>query len=893
MFNDDLIAFFQPAPNRHNPDEWRDACMTISDITADERRFSFRAEFPQGLYAGRIETRANAFDMSTAMLSMVQAPAGDRIMVGPFDLDHFNDVMALPMAKAYMNGRLTGALWFAMPGPSQISEGRLTAHFGFESSGGPTEFALEFIERDWSRISWRRMQSIELRKDHRRLLPLLPASEEKPRVYVAAADKPRLRQTLPLHPWLKSVATTLQQTDAAWVMFPNGMCQSDFDLACFLYWATEDAAIGREARRRLMELCSRLTWSGRRDPLAMGGENDRIIGHSLYCAAMGWQFLQPLLSDDDRAVITGKAALYLAKMYDFTILQRGYLGNPSPDPHSLGSWYGVGAAAMCFYDDLPVARNILPFFHGLFADALTMFPSDGKAAWATYIPTYLIRYLAAVHTFGGHQANLDRSPFLDHLGSALLNSFLAPNAQELQRGQRTVQHRLLASFLCRFHPTPEIEAIYQTFVKEEMKTAGDIYPTFFDFLYAPAPARAPLPFPDRPLYARSIGEVIVPLRGRKQASIIFKAGLPAGARNSFSLMPHNREYGAPLSSFQLAMDGIPVLLNVEGYGLRSANLNTFCFEGGGGLTDYQYLNGEIGPEISPYIRRYLMDNTLVYLDILFSESFKPELQVEYVRRRIALDYLSGAMIVSDEFKGRRPLICATHLHGTGAIRQLNESDYQIAGGQANAIAGCKEGDMGLGNKEVEGVFARVLSASVPFRVACEDVKWCPSYIYGVNLTGKETLKDAKWPIFRRWKLTTREPVTAVRLVYAVLLERDLPTTVAHGVIRMPKHEFHDMEPDSRKEVMGWQCEAETLIANESAQSLMALGTKRLTRADKTMAFNTPSDVILLRTQGRWSGTIHSDVTAPVAETSGISVEAFGPGPLPPVSSARLVAHWTE
>ena len=53
------------------------------------------------------------------MIDMVRVPDGKRVPIGPWDLDHLRNVMAMPMARTYVNGNLKGGLWCAMPGPEQ------------------------------------------------------------------------------------------------------------------------------------------------------------------------------------------------------------------------------------------------------------------------------------------------------------------------------------------------------------------------------------------------------------------------------------------------------------------------------------------------------------------------------------------------------------------------------------------------------------------------------------------------------------------------------------------------------------------------------------------------------------------------------------------------------
>ena len=122
--------------------------------------------------------------MSTAMIDMVQVPDGKRVPVGPWDLDHLHNVMAMPMVRTCVNGSLKGGLWFSMPGPQEIAEGRLTAEFGFEAQEGENELVLELIERDRARMGWDRLSFFELREDDRRPVPLEPSGIGHPRLFL-------------------------------------------------------------------------------------------------------------------------------------------------------------------------------------------------------------------------------------------------------------------------------------------------------------------------------------------------------------------------------------------------------------------------------------------------------------------------------------------------------------------------------------------------------------------------------------------------------------------------------------------------------------------------------------------------------------------------------------
>ncbi len=487
MQNSDLIAFLKPVTNQFSKAdrvEMLDFTGQVTDVEANGYKLCVRLDLSAGLYRGRLQTKAGAFDMTTANVEMIRVPDGKRVAVGPWDLDHLHNVMALPMARTYVNGALKGGLWFAMPGPEEIAQGRLFAEFGFEAREGSNELVLEMVERDRERLDWGRLEFLELRTDDRRMVALTPISTEHPRLFMSRADAKEVEARWHGSAEFQMLIEQLRNDEL--VMLTDNS-QGTLSLACIVSSLSGDTVLGERARAAVMQLAHAQTWSGRPDPLLMGGENDRGISLRLFHVALAWDHLQPLLTDEDRKALLAKADEYLRKMYDFTVLQRAYMGCPAIDPHSLGSWNGAAIACMAFYEELEIARHALPFFHGLFSDSLKLFPASGKAAWATYFPFHLVLYLAAAHSFAGPQDELSKSEFLDNLGGALLSSFEAPNSQELQRGLRTREHRFLTAFLCAFHPTPGIDAIHRAFADRERAAAGDLSLGIFDLLYAPDP----------------------------------------------------------------------------------------------------------------------------------------------------------------------------------------------------------------------------------------------------------------------------------------------------------------------------------------------------------------------------------------------------------------------
>ena len=842
MRNSDLIAFLKPIANQFSGDdslELTDITGHVTDIQAVPWRLTLRLRLSAGIYSGRFETAPGAFDMSTAMMEMVRVPDGKRVLVGPWDLDHIRNVMAVPMIRTFVNGKLKGGLWFDMPGPEQIAEGRLAAEFGFEAEEGENELIFELIERDRDRMNWGKLDHIELRRDDRRTVPLAPAVSGHPRIFLTSEDVPKARERWQASAEFHALCERLRNEE---LVFLSDNSQGTQEVASLVYALTGDAIIGARAKARIIELAHAPTWSCRPDPLLMGGENDRIISQRLYQTALAWDYLQPLLDDDDRRAILARVEEYLQKIYDFTLLQRAYMGYPSIDPHSLGSWNGAAIACMAFCDDLAIARHALPLFHGLFCDSLRLFPASGKAAWATYFPFHLILYLAAAHVFGGQRPELSDSPFLDNLGQALLAAFEVPNSQELQRGLRTREHRFITAFLCRFHRTPGIESIYRAFAQRERSASGELVLGIFDLLYAPEAAGDIAPFPNRPLFAKDVGDIIATSQTEPRIAVSMSGGPKAGRHAIFTLMPHNREFAPSLGAIEATVDGTPVLCNVNMgvYGLNSALTNTMCFEEGGAITNGQYLNGENPPERCAVIRRCFIGDRYLFAHIVVTHALDPKLQVRRADRIFLFDRRTGTILLSDAFQGDRAIRFATHLHCSGSVRDLGNHQYRLTGGQANLLAGIKGGSKGLDDEERGELFVRVLQSMPAAQVVTEEPTWVPAYIYGLNNTGNEDIREGRFPRYRRWRLQASSPVKEGSFLIVIGPNLD-QVQYADGAVLLP-HGGGARFGDGALRALGVEWHCECLLWDEEERIITALGLRSIRDADRQLTFAVPVDL---------------------------------------------------
>ncbi|HWL54014.1 MAG TPA: hypothetical protein VNQ90_16350 [Chthoniobacteraceae bacterium] len=879
MLNEDLIAYLQPSPSRGAPHEWHDACQHVRLVRATPHRLEIHLSLKPGLYKGRIETRPGAFEMESAMVEMTRVPDGKAVALGPWDLNHIDEVMALPMALVRVNGQLLGGLWFNVPSPEQIEQGMLTADFGFEALGQETELVFELTERDRARLSWNAMAFVDLRHDDRRRVPLQPQATARPRIHQDGGKEGReqLRNEAAFQETAERVKAFLDTSgdcDAGPELPLNEDHWDGFDAACLVAHVSRDAAIVSGLKAMLLALCRRESWSGRPDPLIMGGDNDRTIGHKLYMAGIGWEFLRPWLDEGERATVRSKVGEYLQKLYRFTLLQRGYMGCPNPGAHSLGTWYGVGVACMAFYDELPEAPRILSFFHGLFLDSLTLFPESGKARWVATYPLWPVRYFAAAATFGGPIPELGESPYLRHLGEALSASFLAPNSQEMQRGPRTVVHRLLTAFLHRFVPSPETASLYAAFVEEERRATGRVEWGLFDLLYAPAILPPPARFPVEPFYAAGIGELITLFGGERKMTTLINGGVQAGAGIAFRIMPHNREAWRAMGDLTIRINETPVVVAIQGsYGLFSANRNVLCFEEGCGVAEGRQLHGEMGAQYNAHVRRCRVGSRFVYIDINFTRSLDPSLGVLHAQRTVLQDRLSGAVVVEDFFESRVPLRFSTHLHCPGSIDPLSDRLWRLTGGQANRIAGIKHGDAGLNDDEGEALFVRLLESSHPQEVRIFEPSWFPSYIYGINGRAGQRLEEARYPRIQRWMLAAREPAASGRFLFSLALDGEA-VTLRDGAVQLAGNARYYPAGGAEVPFEGGCCRADAVVIDEDRGEWLGFGVQSFSLEGMELEFADQVDLAIRRSEGSCSGTVYAPSADPLRRACGVEIGPF-------------------
>ncbi len=240
------------------------------------------------------------------------------------------------------------------------------------------------------------------------------------------------------------------------------------------------------------------------------------------------------------------------------------------------------------------------------------------------------------------------------------------------------------------------------------------------------------------------------------------------------------------------------------------------------------------------------------------------LGIHSAERQYLVDYRSGAIVIHDRFAGANPLTFATHLHCSGSLTQLDERQYRMTGGQAKSIAA---GAAGLTDEEKGEVFVTILHSDTPHRVISEEPSWIPSYIYGINFTGDEDIKDSRHPHYRRWRLEACGQVCSGAFTYGVSLEPNLITAPEANVISLPNGATYYLAGNTPVTALGYTCCAEAVIADADARTLLIIGASSVEGPGFLLHAAQPVDIDL-NLSGPVSGAIYAKASSPLAQFTG-------------------------
>lgn len=145
----------------------------------------------------------------------------------------------------------------------------------------------------------------------------------------------------------------------------------------------------------------------------------------------------------------------------------------------------------------------------------------------------------------------------------------------------------------------------------------------------------------------------------------------------------------------------------------------------------------------------------------------------------------------------------------------------------------------------------------------------PGYIYGLNATGKEDIRDGKFPHYRRWRLEMPEPVATGAFLLALTGEADAVKLDGDQIV-LPDQARAVLAGGTPVRTLGYECEAEAVLTDESAHRLVAIGARKVVAGSRRLEFAVPVDLELREGQG----TIYSPAQDPGMQVRGWRLGRF-------------------
>ncbi len=196
--------------------------------------------------------------------------------------------------------------------------------------------------------------------------------------------------------------------------------------------------------------------------------------------------------------------------------------------------------------------------------------------------------------------------------------------------------------------------------------------------------------------------------------------------------------------------------------------------------------------------------------------------------------------------------------------------YRLTGGQANLIAGTKEGDKGMSNEEKGELFVTVLEAPAGHCVSIQEPPWIPSYIYGINDRKNTDPSKAKYPHYRRWRLEVGTPVTSGSFLCA-LTTRPGTVTQKREYVSLPEQAWANFPAGKVVNTLGCQCVAEAVMVDEAAGCVVLAGASSIVRGNRRLQFAVPVDVEFSVAAERVWGVFYSPAAAGPLAQAGFAV----------------------
>jgi len=666
----------------------------ITFVHAGKFELALRVRCERGYNCGYLRLRPRTFDASVLDCKMLEYPSGKMVLSKGWDVfNHEQNKMAVPSFAVWVNGQDRGDAWFDVPNYQNAARGVLDTEFGFYvSHPGVVDLRLVIVEGDRRHFHWGMVETFRVGPDNRRSAPITPIRRvrDNPRVpwlflhdRSPAQVRARFRRNRPLRAPMARMLKLIQAGHGV----PYVSTEQVIAAAAFL---TDSSAWIALARRRLRELCTVPTWSGRENPRVMQGDNDVQRGFNLMAVTMLAHYLWDKLDETERQLALSKSREYGRKLYEFSVLNKRW-GSGMGDlmTHESIPMMGVSIAAMVFYDQFPEAHEWLAWAHGRMLHALATAPIDGRAWWSSYSPCFVVAHAAAVHDFA-HENIFDR-PFLANLTDALLRCRYTPTSlcDVAQMGE--LYARQILATIAEYTGNPEAAWGFHWYWHTLAQRYGQQHFVGWpDMMWLLPKGRAPKMEMTRSHLFKDTGLAVMRTAEEKpKFCCLFQSGIGVG-RNGFKLRNrYNLESHSPNADagIQVLVNGAFVIMSSPGcYRKGFRNESVITVDGSGHYMDDRWLGCDIKKS---WLSKMVFFRDAKAKSVAIGDNtgaYREELGVTRSRRKVTLLKTEPRLVVEDLIQLRQPRRLALLFHSTKRIRQLAPGRFEFTSDNMAVLA---------------------------------------------------------------------------------------------------------------------------------------------------------------------------------------------------------------
>ena len=669
-----------------------------------DRCLKLRGFLPEGLHKIEISTRPGEFDVRGLMFHCVEYPSMEEVLTGPWDLNHMTNEMVAPVCDILIDGEFWGQGWARRNTPEAMKGGYLEFSLGFETEeSGPRVIELVIPETE-KRWSWDILSRLVISPDERHRRELTPRDgvrHGRPRCFLSAETLASLKEAV------RDERATLWEAYANFIDTGADGTYDYRDLRLALGVLIE----GREDW--LTELAERLNgraesenWGFNPLPHAMGYNNDRDAGGALFAAAVAYDWCGEQLPGDLRDRLRERLSAIAEYVYRFTITQRDYLPG-GVEAHSLGTWFGLAAAAVALYGEEPRANRWLSWLGGSLRRISSMLPHDGVRDMNRFCAMFTFYLYGLLNEFVQEDL-LDETPYFTRFAEGYLR---------MSAGTKSRPPSGVAE-LCAYAAKNTRDPIAQWVAWRGFESNGGfgspsaLSPIWF--------TREPAEPPAEPGLCRTFEGGALVLGGEDSPSLQLRveAGCSSGSGLFFGNGYHHAT--CPVTSMgdlTLSLHGQRLLGGPMAYRDRAADHTLVTVDGGGSIWEGCVWGRLVAPEQLTTYEVICDQPGRCELRINSAGAYNSGLCITKAERRLTLLREEKRLAIEDE-------LTSEDLHDF-AWNLVSPAEICLVGEQARIRSGEAE------------VTVRALNSSAEFRT--EVVQWVPSYPYGLN-----TYKAKNW-----------------------------------------------------------------------------------------------------------------------------------------------------